>query len=358
MAKKLTKFKLLNQILLIKKYLQQVFPLVEAELRHWRQKADQCPSETLKEMALKSIEFKSFHAKGGAIYSLFPGVQTEKFTGFIVALQTISDYLDNLCDRAGVFDEIAFRQLHLAMLDALDTEQGEQRDYYRYYPYKDDGGYLFFLKDNCQKIIKELLPSYYLVEKEIKKLAALYIDLQSLKHLRDDTREGRLLQWAEDRACPELSPWEFAAATGSTLGIFMLAALAADPLLTREKVQSIYHAYFPWIGGLHILLDYFIDLEEDELEGDLNFVSYYQDLNQCQERLALFILESKKVARGLTDAGFHLIVLDGLLAMYLSDSKALLGNKKEAASYLLKVGGTKARLLHRVCLYLREKGEL
>jgi tetraprenyl-beta-curcumene synthase len=47
----------------------------------------------------------------------------------VVALQTISDYLDNLCDRRGS-PTGRFRQLHLAMTDALDPA-GETHDYYR-----------------------------------------------------------------------------------------------------------------------------------------------------------------------------------------------------------------------------------
>ena len=39
---------------------------------------------------------------------------------FIVALQTISDYLDNLCDRVEGADEAGMRMLHRAMLSAVD----------------------------------------------------------------------------------------------------------------------------------------------------------------------------------------------------------------------------------------------
>lgn len=51
---------------------------------------------------------------------MLPDVDINNFVKFIVAFQTISDYLDNLCDRVEVNDEQAFRQLHLAITDALD----------------------------------------------------------------------------------------------------------------------------------------------------------------------------------------------------------------------------------------------
>lgn len=346
------------QIALVKKYVKEIFPLVDRELQNWNSIAEQCSDKILKEMAQKSIKYKSFHAKGGSIYALFPGVHKKGFVGFVVALQTISDYLDNLCDRAGVYDEAAFRQLHLAMLDALNLNQAEQRDYYQYYPYKSDGGYLISLKDRCQKAIKGFLPGYPIVKNDILQLANLYVDLQSQKHLKKAVREEKLLNWAEKRKCLEISPWEFSAATGSTLGIFILAAAATERGLTKEQVEDIKKVYFPWITGLHILLDYFIDLEEDEIEGDLNFVSYYEDLHQCRERLVLFFIKSKEKAEKLPYSAFHLTVLEGLLAMYLSDTKAFDGPKREVTMHLLKTGGLRVTLLHRLCLLLRKRGKL
>lgn len=349
---------LFKQGILIKKYIKDIFPLVDLELQNWYRMANQIPDKTLNELARKSIEHKSFHCKGGAIYALFPEVKEKEFVGFVIALQTISDYLDNLCDRAGVYDEKAFRQLHLAIIDALETEENEEGNYYQYYPFKDDGGYLVALKNYCRTFIQNNLPSYFLVKDEILELISLYVDLQSLKHLAVSIREEKLLVWAEKRKPSEISPWEFAAATGSTLGIFMLAAAATNQDLTKAQVQEINNSYFPWIAGLHILLDYFIDLEEDEREGDLNFVSYYQDFKRCRERLALFLTKSQVKANKLSNPVFHLTVLEGLLAMYLSDPKAFYGDKKEVAFELLKMGGFRVNLLHRICLLLRERGKL
>ena len=44
-----------------------------------------------------------------------------------------------------------------------------------------------------------------------------------------------------------------------------------------EDAERIRKGYFPYIQGLHILLDYFIDQEEDKVVGDLNFCSYYEN---------------------------------------------------------------------------------
>lgn len=347
-----------HQILIIKKFVKTVFPLVDEELQKWVAQLERCPGEELRYQALASIRNKRFHAQGGSIYALYPGVNVKSLVSFVVALQTISDYLDNLCDRAGVYDESAFRQLHLAMQDALDPDRKPKNNYYKFYPYRDDGGYLDALVRNCQRVIKECLPGYENVKAQCLQLASLYADLQSLKHLSLEVREERLFGWAAVNKPSELLPWEFAAATGSTLGIFMLAAAAADQNLTREQAQNIKEAYFPWITGLHILLDYYIDQEEDRVGGDLNFVFYYQDEQTCQDRLQLFIEKALAKATNLPEPLFHELVVKGLLAMYLSDPKAVQGGKKEITRNLLAAGGSKTALMHWICLKLRNLSRL
>lgn len=347
-----------KQLGLIKAFVTEVFPLVDRQLEGYLDRLEHCPCEELKVQARASIKHKRFHAQGGSIYALYPGVKTDSFVVFVVAVQTISDYLDNLCDRAGVYDEEAFRQLHLAMETALDPELEPDRDYYKYYPYQKDGGYLRSLVNDSQQVIKKYFPGYKQVKNEILSLAKLYSELQSLKHLDWSIREDRMLSWANQHRPFELSPWEFAAATGSTLGMFMLSAAASSPDLTGAQVQQIKNAYFPWITGLHILLDYFIDQEEDRVGGDLNFVFYYQNGKHCEERLKLFLEQSLSKAKELPEPLFHVTVVEGLLAMYLSDPKALQGEKREISLSLLAKGGLRVKFLHWICLKLREKNKL
>ena len=343
---------------LITRYVREVFPLVETELEKWHEKASNCQDDLLKLQAKDSIKRKAFHAKGGSIYALYPGVNTTSLVSFIVSLQTISDYLDNLCDRAGIFDEKAFRQLHLAFSDALTTDTPCHKNYYEFYPYQNDGGYLDSLVGNCRRQIKESMPSYQKVEKDILDFARLYIDLQSLKHLHPGCRDEKLMNWAEKFHEGELYPWEFSAAAGSTLGIFILAASANQRDLSVKEVENIKKAYFPWVTGLHILLDYLIDLEEDEQDNELNFIFYYKDLPQCAERLKLFLINSLKEVGRLPNNTFHKIVIKGLLAMYLSDQKASYGQKTQIIGQLLMIGGWDTRLLFQVCSFLRSRSKL
>ena len=45
----------------------------------------------------------------------------------------------------------------------------------------------------------------------------------------------------------------------------------------KNDAEQIRNGYFPYIQGLHILLDYLIDQEEDKVGGDLNFCFYYEN---------------------------------------------------------------------------------
>ncbi len=350
---------------LVTQFVVQTFPQVKKELTHWTSFAEKIPDPELRLQALASIKAKQFHALGGAVYSLYPGVpDSENIVSFIVAFQTISDYLDNLCDRAGIEDEKSFRQLHLALSDAADP--GENlHDYYRYYPYQNDLGYLGLLVRECRTQLSKS-PALRLIIPSLKHQIELYTDLQSLKHLDQTVRENKLQRWAltYQEQYPDITWWEFSAATGSTLGIFLLAAAvavapfgaksgASEDSLSEAAILRMESAYFPWVDGLHILLDYFIDAQEDRTMGDLNFTGYYKNKRECQERLSLFIGESLNRSSGLPFPKFHQTVIIGLLAMYLSDPKALTGETREISRSLLQAGGPKAWFYYRCCRFLR-----
>ncbi|TGE34464.1 tetraprenyl-beta-curcumene synthase family protein [Desulfosporosinus sp. Sb-LF] len=344
----------MNRPKLIYQFVSKVFPMVKQELNKWQRRAAQLPDASLRLQASESIRLKAFHCQGGSIFALYPGVKSFDAIQFIVAYQTMSDYLDNLVDSLEVQDELAFYQLHLAMQEALDP-RAVLSDYYLYYPYRDDGGYLNRLVKTCQESLRKL-PSYELVREEALELAKLYSHLQTYKHLALVDRESVMLNWIKPylSVYSELTSWEFAAATGSTLGVFCLYAAAYNPQLSARHVEKIKQTYFPWICGLHILLDYFIDLREDKETNQLNFVAYYEDNAMTSRRLHLFIENSFKQAERLDYPKFHKAVVQGLLAMYLSDKKSMDIDIRSMTKYLLKASGLGVNLMYRLCCYLRK----
>ncbi|MDD2621097.1 MAG: DUF2600 family protein, partial [Syntrophomonadaceae bacterium] len=229
------------------------------------------------------------------------------------------------------------------------------QDYYSLYPYKDDSAYIEKLVKECQHSLQKL-PSYHVVYEDIIKLSQLYIDLQVYKHINLEQREDCLISWAKQNAknYPGVLWQEFAAASGSTLALFALLGLASQKGIDEHDSRELMQAYFPWICGLHILLDYFIDQEEDRLGGDLNFTFYYSDQQEMMERLKVFIREAHKNALQCRQGDFAKTVVEGLLAMYLSDKKVKKLGFKSMASELLRESGNGARHTFHICSAVRK----
>ena len=336
-----------NTILLLRSSFQKVFPMVDEELNYWRNRAEQIPNNELRSQAIASIDSKKFHCRGGGFYALLAGDKKMLAVRFIVAYQTISDYLDNLCDRSTSLDPFDFRLLHQAMSDAL-TPGNDLKDYYRLREDQDDGGYLGELVVTCQQILSEL-DGYSDISEQIDSLVKLYADLQVHKHVKETERIPRLTSWYEENKekAPGLSWYEFAAASGSTLGIYCLVSYLLGGKMNNEISKAIYNGYFPYIQGLHIMLDYYIDQQEDMEEGDLNFCNYYMSENQLKERLIYFIKQSNKHVKQLPDRKFHEMVVQGLVGLYLADEKMKrLSGSDEMSKALFKASGNATKFIN------------
>lgn len=343
-------------IRLMSRVYNYVLPEVRSQLRGWRDWAERIPDPELKKQAIASMSSKEFHCIGGSVYAAANLPQRHVLIPLIVAFQTISDYLDNLCDRSTSLDPNDFRLLHQSMLDAVDPAAPLQ-DYYAFREEREDGGYLAELVKTCQSCVL-LLPSYGLTASSVRKLVGLYCDLQVYKHIRHDLREGELDRWWRryEPQYPQLQWNEFAAATGSTLGVFMLFLAATDPNLTPESVERIEGAYFPYVCGLHILLDYLIDQEEDKAGGDLNFCFYYCDMQQTVTRIAGIVQEARAKILLLEHAAFHRMIIEGLLALYLSDPKVRTQREVRAVSKQLMKNSPMTRLFFWInSVWIRRK---
>lgn len=300
---------------------RKIFPAVHRELSYWKKRAQQIPDPELRKQALASIENKTFHCEGGAILALMAGKRVNESIKFIVAYQTISDYLDNLCDRSTSLDPVDFSRLHVSMEAALSVNKAHE-DYYQFRKEKDDGGYLQELADTCKNVLKEM-EHYEKIKDYLLELCRYYCDLQIHKHVKVEERVPRLKNWFDQykSKIPQMEWYEFSACSGSTLGIFCLVSYAMNKEFNEEHAVRIRNGYFPYVQGLHILLDYFIDQEEDRQGGDLNFCFYYEDEKSLFQRLKHFVQEADRHIEGLPDKRFHRLINRGLLGLYLSDEK-------------------------------------
>lgn len=351
-----------------------LWPAVSRELAGWERAARRIPDDGLRHQALASLALKRFHCLGGAVYALdAPAGSRGGLIRLIVALQTISDYLDNLCDRTGSGSVEDFRRLHGAFMDAVadpgasapGTPARAMPDpgYYGLHP-ASEPEYLLALVRACREEL-ERLPGYASVEPACRRLAGLYADLQVFKHA-PARREALLEAWfaAERRAAgpgalERVDWWEFGAAAGSTLGLFDLFALAAryPGGVPDDVARAHVDTYFPWIGSLHILMDYGIDQDEDAAGGDLNFVSHYPDPASARRGI-LRIYQEARVRAALLPGPIHRTVVDGLLGFYLSDPKARHDGLARWTHEILRGSAPEARTLWRCCQAARAAGAL
>jgi tetraprenyl-beta-curcumene synthase len=380
--------------------LRRVLPAVRDELAGWRVAAAAIPDRSLREQAQASIESKEFHCQAGAALALLAGERWREAVGFVVAMQTLSDYLDNLCDSNGQHSATCLRRLHLGMVHAADPPgdaalpaTGElplrYPDCYAWYPQRADGGYYGRLIAACQGFVLGAGLGRG-VRRAGRQLMIWYRELQAAKHAPWPERLPRLLAWhrgveeaANDQAgrraagspgptdeplCPELPlsrrlMWpEFAAACGSTLPLFALYCRAAGIGAgsggrgAQGELRRILQAYYPWIAGLHIMLDGLIDRAADRVEDQLNLTAYYSSEGERRHRLRWLAGQAADAAAGLPDGHYHRTVVDGLLAVYLSDPKASDGELRRDVASLLSTGGAGARALWSVCRGVRLAG--
>ncbi|QED49040.1 tetraprenyl-beta-curcumene synthase family protein [Cytobacillus dafuensis] len=327
-------------ISLMSKVYRKVLPLVHKELDFWRKRAEAIPDPELKKQALASIKHKTFHCEGGSIMALMAKDNYRKAIKFIVAYQTISDYLDNLCDRSTSLDPEDFAALHESMTDALSID-ATSKNYYRLRSEQDDGNYLADLAATCRGVLSEL-GNYEEIKDQLMELCSYYCDLQIHKHVKVEERVPRLQDWFDENKeqIPDMEWYEFSACSGSTLGIFCLVSYAMRNDFQQDDAINIRNGYFPYIQGLHILLDYFIDQEEDRVGGDLNFCFYYENEEKLFDRLRHFVVEADKHTDRLPHKRFHQLINRGLLGIYLSDEKVRKQkNVKKLARGMIKTGG-------------------
>ncbi len=330
----------ITPISLMSKVYQKVFPAVHQELAYWKKRAEQIPNPELRKQALASIEHKAFHCEGGAILAIMAKDELKNAVKFIVAYQTISDYLDNLCDRSTSLDPDDFSALHESMADSLKLDAGP-KNYYRLRTDQDDGNYLNDLTATCRSVLSKL-EHYDAIKEYLIELCGYYCNLQVHKHVSPEERVTRLKEWFQtfQKELPEMEWYEFSACSGSTLGIFCLISYALRRDFQEKDAFHIRNGYFPYIQGLHILLDYLIDQEEDRNGGDLNFCFYYENEEKLFNRLKHFVAEADRHTQLLPHKKFHQLINRGLLGIYLSDEKVRKQkNVHRLAKQIIRTGG-------------------
>ena len=316
------------------RFMTRIVPLSAANLDAIRERAHAIPDLQLRAEALASVHGKAYHVAGACILATFlPPEPARQYVAIVAPLETIYDYLDNLCDRHPEVGVDAYPVLHHAIADALDPS-APLRDYYACGPAGDDGGYLRDLVTRTQRALA-LSPHLDLLRPHFAHAAELYGEMQTHKHYPAGEREQRCVAWYEQHRSryADIDWHEFASAAGSQFHVY--GPLFEAFLGRRDAIAGTYDAYFPYVSALHVLLDAFIDQAEDREHGELNFSRVYGGAAALRTRVGRLFAAAKQRLGALPGDRTHRFVLDVMTLFYLSHPKvAAQGLEREARALL------------------------
>lgn len=332
-------------------YWTSVFPRVSRELGHWRERALDIPDPALRAQALQALS-KRGNMEGAAAFATFaPRAHRGAVVRAAVAFQSAYNYLDTLSEQPSPAPLANSRRLHEALLVALDClpayalqgapcgvppamggpregdQDAPQPDYYEHHHSdrrgRGDGGYLAALVDACRGALREL-PSYSAVAPAARRSAERVVSFQAFNTGEAQGEGAAMERWGRAQTPPgtDLRWWETAASGGSSLGVHVMIAAAADPAIEPGQVDALENAYFPWIGALHSMLDHLIDAAEDARTGQRNLIDLYASPEQAAERMSLLAERALACARTLGPPHRHELIVAAMASFYLSAPEA------------------------------------
>ncbi len=293
---------------------------VSEELRAWRRRALATPDAEIREDALSSLQRKRENAEGAGLFWILTKRPEFALLRLLVAYQTIWDFLDNLSERQASAGEVDGRQLHLALVEALDPGTALS-DYYFHHRHSQDGGYLRTLVDACREWCAAL-PSYACT-RDLVHLGVARCSVQALNHELDpDSREQALREWvAREFPGEQLMSWFEVTAAASAFVPYPLLALAAEPASRATgEAENVHDAYFPSVSLAIAMLDSFADRLDDLTDNSHSYIGYYQDADSTR-RLHEIVRTATNKVKNLRDDR-HRIIVGCMIAMYLSKASS------------------------------------
>jgi tetraprenyl-beta-curcumene synthase len=315
------------------------------EVERWHTLASGIPDATIREDALVALEQKRPNTDGAALFWIITTRRRPRLLRLLVAYEIMADFLDSTIERGAHVGIANGRQLHLALVDAVDITR-PLSDYFCHHPWQDDGGYLPSLVEACRYGCTTL-PSYRSVRPLMIRAAAL-AQVQGLNHELDLVlREAILKAWAErhDESGGEIGWYERAGAASAWLTVLALMAVAAEPTYRTDYVSDVYAAYFPWFSLTATLLDSYGDLVEDQVNEENSYIAHYGSLEAAVERMEEVLRRATLEACLLRNGTRHSVILAAMVAMYLSKDSAVTPEMKPVSQRLLRSAGPLAALL-------------
>jgi tetraprenyl-beta-curcumene synthase len=309
--------------------------------------AREIPAEEIRRDALSTLADKRGHIDGAGLFTILPRRRNRDLLRLLVAYEVIWDFLDTVNEHGAAAGQVNGRQLHVALIDALDPTRPIS-DYYRHHPWKDDGGYLRSLVETCRAATSEL-PSYARVRPMLL-IEATRAQVLAINHDVDhEARDRGLRRWALEQHLPSQLEWfELSGAASASLTVHALFALATEPALSRAQIIRTHSAYFPWISAATTMLDSYVDQDEDAANDDHSYIGHYRTPQIAALRTSELTRRGLHEARALPRADRHILIIACMAAMYLSKDSAQTPSMRCTTAELIEAGGTLTRLLRPI----------
>lgn len=335
-----------QQILLVRTFVRTVtrslldiLPQANAELAHWRGEAARIPDANLREADRESLA-KRGNIEGAALFAvLAPANQRSRALQALVAFQAAYNYLDTLSELASQDPVSNGARLHQALIAAV-SPGCPHVDYYAHNPDRHDGGFLVSVLDECREALADL-PSFPALAMTLRAAAERIASFQSMNLSETQGEVEELRRWATEAtpASCGLQWWEVAASAGSSLAVHALIASAADPDVDARSASAIEAAYFPWIGGLHSLLDSLVDRREDRMRGQRNLLDYYSSPAQAALSLGSLAKRARAASASLPRSHTHRVIATAMCSYYLTAPECDTGEARTVARVLTSALG-------------------
>jgi len=329
--------------------------LVSKEVEQWRQRAAQIPDTTLRADALTALTRKRGNVNGAGLFWTLPDRRNRDLLGVLVAYEILADYLDCVSEQSAGLGLAHGRQLHLALVEALDpgAEMSDLSDYYRHH-HSDDGGYLRTLVESCRSHCAAL-PGYEEVRPFLSRAAWLSTVL-AINHEPDPAlRDQALQRWDADQEAGhprresaghgEQAWYERTAGASAWLTVLAMLALAAEPARGANAAVQTYAAYLGWISPAGAMLDSYGDIAEDAADGEHSYIAHYPNMEVAVERVSELVRRSRSEARALPRGARHDVIAACMLAFYLSKDSVRAADMQRSTRELRRAGGPLVGLL-------------
>lgn len=318
---------------------------VSRELTRWRVRASSIPDLVLRSDALEAIDRKRGNIYGASLFWILPTRRSPELLRLLVAYEIMADFLDCVSERGAYVGIGNGLQLHRALIEALDPRLGNS-DYYRWHPWKDDGGYLNELVGACRERCGGL-PSYESARALLLR-ASNDAQVLALNHEPDaGRRDAALKSWAEKHVDRDksLAWFELTGGASAWLTILALLALAAEPELDERQVAETYAAYMPWVSLSGTMLDSYGDIAEDTAEDAHSYIAHYQSTEIATQRVTEIIRRSLCELAALPDGDRHLVIASCMVAMYLTKDSTRTPAMRATTVRILQASGPLTRML-------------